>query len=197
MEYQQTFALAAFAFASTASPGPNNIMLMTSGANVGFMRTIPHMLGIILGFSLMVMLVGIGIMGIFSKYPIALQSLQVGCIIYLFYLAIKIAFSRPSNNVESQFKPMSFLAAASFQWVNPKAWSMAFAAISVYNLSASWQGVLLISVVFAVVNIPSVTFWTIAGRQSQAFLNNPTRMRCFNVVMAGLLLASTLPTISL
>ncbi|MCW9054143.1 MAG: LysE family translocator [Motiliproteus sp.] len=196
MEYQQLIALATFAFVSTATPGPNNIMLMTSGANVGFVRTIPHMLGIIFGFSLMVVLVGVGIMGVFSQYPIVLQALQAGCIIYLVYLAIKIAFSSPASDTSIQYKPMNFLAAASFQWINPKAWSMALAAISIYNLSASWQGILIISAVFAAVNIPSVTFWAAAGKQSQIFLRNPTRIRYFNVTMAVLLLASTLPTIS-
>lgn len=197
MEYQQILGLAAFAFASTASPGPNNIMLMTSGANVGFARTLPHMLGITVGFSLMVALVGTGIKGLFSAYPVVLQALQVGCIAYLFYLAVKIARSRPATGGASTFRPMSFLAAASFQWINPKAWSMALAAISIYNSSASWQGVILISLVFAVVTVPSVTLWTLAGRQSQALLSNPARLTAFNFLMAGLLLASTLPAITL
>ncbi|WP_421869165.1 LysE family translocator [Motiliproteus sp.] len=197
MEYQQLVALATFAFASTATPGPNNIMLMTSGANVGFVRTLPHMLGITLGFSLMVFLVGAGIMGVFSAYPLVLQSLQIGCLIYLTYLAVKIARSRPSGSLGSDYKPMSFLAAAGFQWINPKAWSMALAAISVYNVSASWRGVLIIAGVFALVNIPSVTLWTLAGRQSKGLLNKPNRIIAFNYLMAGLLLASTLPMIEL
>lgn len=197
MEYQQLIALATFAFASTATPGPNNIMLMTSGANVGFVRTIPHMLGITLGFSLMVLLVGAGIMGVFSAYPVVLQTLQIGCLIYLIYLAIKIARSRPNGDLASEYKPMSFLAAAGFQWINPKAWSMALAAISVYNVIASWSGVLIIAGVFALVNIPSVTLWTFAGRQSKGLLNNPKRIIAFNYLMAGLLLASTLPMIEL
>ncbi|RDE22502.1 LysE family translocator [Motiliproteus coralliicola] len=197
MEYQQLIALATFAFASTATPGPNNIMLMTSGANVGFVRTIPHMLGITLGFSLMVFLVGAGIMGVFSVYPLVLQSLQIGCLIYLIYLAIKIARSRPGGSLGSDYKPMSFLAAAGFQWINPKAWSMALAAISVYNVSASWSGVLIIAGVFALVNIPSVTLWTWAGQQSKSLLNNSSRMTAFNYLMAGLLLASTLPMVEL
>ncbi|MEH6470354.1 MAG: LysE family translocator [Halopseudomonas sp.] len=195
MEYPQIFALIAFAFASTVSPGPNNIMLMTSGANVGFMRTIPHMLGIVVGFSLMVILVGIGLMGIFTAYPIAHQALQIGCIIYLVYLAIKIALSRPASNDAQTYKPMSFWTAASFQWINPKAWSMALTAVSVYNLSANWHGVLLISLVFAAVNIPSVTIWTVAGKQLQVLLNSPSKIRAFNCGMAGLLLASTLPMV--
>ncbi len=193
MEQQQLFALMTFAFVSTVSPGPNNIMLMTSGANVGFMRTIPHMLGIVLGFSLMVILIGIGLMGVFTAYPIAHQALQVGCIIYLVYLAMKIALSRPVSSNASTYKPMSFLAAANFQWINPKAWSMALTAVSVYNVSASWQGVIIVSLVFAVMNIPSVSVWTIAGKQLQAFLNSPSKIKSFNFGMAGLLLASTLP----
>ena len=197
MEDQQLVALATFAFASTASPGPNNIMLMTSGANAGFLRTIPHMLGITFGISLMITLVGIGIAGIFSSYPQLLQWLQIGCIIYLVYLAINIALSRPTGDIASQFKPLSFLAAASFQWINPKAWSMALAAISIHNVSASWQGVVVIALVFAAVSIPSVALWTLAGRQSKTLLTNRTRMAGFNVVMAGLLLTSIAPTIEL
>ena len=192
MEYQQIFALMTFAFVSTVSPGPNNVMLMTSGANVGFMRTIPHMFGIVLGFSLMVILVGVGLMEIFTVYPVAQQILQISCIAYLLYLAWKIALSQPADNSASDYKPMSFLAAVYFQWINPKAWSMALTAISVYNTSASVYGILLISLVFAVINIPSVSIWTIAGKQLQAFLNNQLKMKYFNYGMAGLLLVSTL-----
>ncbi len=195
MDYSHIFALMTFAFASTVSPGPNNIMLMTSVANVGFIRTIPHMLGIVLGFSLMVILVGIGLMGIFTSYPMVHQALQIACIAYLVYLAIKIALSKPAGSDTPTYKPMSFWAAASFQWINPKAWSMAVTAVSVYNLSANWTGILLISLVFAAVNIPSVTLWTVAGKQLQAWLNSPIKIKSFNVVMAGLLLASTLPMI--
>ncbi|MDX1301852.1 LysE family translocator [Photobacterium sp.] len=192
MDYQQIFALITFAFVSTVSPGPNNIMLMASGANVGFMRTIPHMSGIVLGFSLMMILVGVGLMEIFTVYPVAQQILQIICVAYLLYLAWKIALSQPADNNGSDYKPMGFLAAVYFQWINPKAWSMALTAISVYNTSASVYGILLISLVFAVINIPSVSIWTIAGKQLQAFLNNQLKMKCFNYGMAGLLLVSTL-----
>ncbi|WP_210395138.1 LysE family translocator [Motiliproteus sediminis] len=195
MEYQQLAALASFAFASTASPGPNNIMLMTSGANVGFLRTIPHMLGIVLGFSLMVTLIGLGIAELFASYPLLLQGLQVGCVIYLIYLAINIALSRPSDGPALSFKPMSFWAAASFQWINPKAWSMALAAVNIHNSAASWQGVVMIALVFAAVNVPSVTLWTLAGQQSKALLSDHSRKVGFNLIMAALLLASILPTI--
>jgi len=192
MEYQQFFALISFAFVSTVSPGPNNIMLMTSGANVGFIRTIPHMLGVVLGFSLMVVLIGVGLMGIFAAYPLVHQILQLACIAYIFYLAMKIAMSRIVSNSSSNYKPMSFLAAVYFQWVNPKAWTMALTAISVYNVTATWKGVLLVSLVFAAINIPSVSIWTVAGQQLQVLLTNPSRIKYFNYAMATLLLASTL-----
>ncbi|MEJ2764778.1 LysE family translocator [Photobacterium sp. MCCC 1A19761] len=193
MDYQHLLALTSFAFVSTVSPGPNNIMLMASGANVGFIRTIPHMLGIVMGFSLMVILVGVGLMGIFAAYPVVHHVLQGGCLLYLFYLAFKIARSHPGGQRELDYRPLSFLAAANFQWINPKAWSMALTAVSVYNISANWQGVVLVSAVFAVINLPSVSIWTVAGKQLQHLLNNADRMKWFNYMMATLLVASTLP----
>ncbi|WP_028112105.1 LysE family translocator [Ferrimonas kyonanensis] len=192
MDHQQLLALVAFAFVSTVSPGPNNVMLMTSGAKVGFMRTIPHMSGIVLGFSLMVFLVGIGLMKIFALYPITQQILQISCIGYLLYLAWKIALSQSTGNSASDYKPMSFWAAVYFQWINPKAWSMALTAISVYNASTNVYGVLFVSLVFALINIPSVSIWTIAGKTLSAALNNESKMKAFNYAMALLLLASTL-----
>ena len=193
MEYQQLIALITFAFVSTVSPGPNNIMLMTSGANVGFMRTIPHMLGITFGFSLMVALVGFGLMGLFTAYPIVQQGLRIASMLYLLYLAVKIAKSKPMTNQASDYKPMSFLSAASFQWVNPKAWTMALTAISVYATSADPQDILLVSLIFGLVNVPSVSLWTTAGKQLQGILQAPTKIKIFNYSMASLLVFSIVP----
>ncbi|NQZ92418.1 MAG: LysE family translocator [Moritella sp.] len=193
MEYQQLIALITFAFVSTVSPGPNNIMLMTSGANVGFMRTIPHMLGITFGFSLMVTLVGFGLMGLFTAYPVVQQGLRIASMLYLLYLAVKIAKSKPMTNQASDYKPMSFLSAASFQWVNPKAWTMALTAISVYAASAEPQDILLVSLIFGLVNVPSVSLWTTAGKQLQGILQAPTKIKIFNYSMASLLVFSIVP----
>jgi len=192
MDAQQLLAFSTFAVASAASPGPNNIMLMASGANVGFKRTIPHMLGIIFGFSFMIILVGLGLMGIFNQYPITHQVLQVLCLAYLGYLAFKIATSQPMSDNHSDYQPMSFLSAANFQWMNPKAWSMAVTAIGVYNVSASWHGIALISFGFALVNVPTVGVWTLAGQKLQKLLSQPTHAKWFNYSMAGLLLVSAL-----
>ncbi|QUM75775.1 LysE family translocator [Moritella sp. 24] len=195
MEYQQLIALITFAFVSTVSPGPNNIMLMTSGANVGFMRTIPHMLGITFGFSLMVFLVGFGLMGLFTAYPIIQQSLRIVSMMYLVYLAFKIAKSKSMTSEVSDYTPMTFMSAACFQWVNPKAWTMALTAISVYASSTAQQDILIVSLIFGCVNVPSVSLWTAAGKKLQTLLQVPARIKIFNYCMAGLLIGSIVPMV--
>ena len=157
MEYHQLGALALFAFVSTFTPGPNNIMLMTSGANVGFKRTIPHMLGITFGFGAMLILVGIGLMSLFHAYPITHSILKVLSLSYLLYLTYKIATS-DKTEAKHDFRPMSFLGAVAFQWVNPKGWSMALTAITVYTSGGSWLELTFIAGIFCLANLPSVTF---------------------------------------
>ncbi|MCK6265671.1 LysE family translocator [Vibrio sp. ZSDE26] len=194
MELEQLGALLLFAFVSTFTPGPNNIMLMTSGANVGFARTIPHMLGIALGFAFMVILVGVGLMGIFNAYPVSHQILKYVSLAYLVYLAAKIAMSGRAKEVED-FKPLTFIGAASFQWVNPKGWSMALSAVTLFSSGGAWFELGVIAVAFTLANIPSVSFWTFAGQKLQHWLTTPIRIRSFNVSMAVLLIASTVPMI--
>ncbi|GAK87358.1 transporter LysE family [Vibrio ponticus] len=157
MQWEHLTALALFAFVSTFTPGPNNLMLMTSGANVGFNRTLPHMLGITIGFPVMVVLVGFGLVEVFDRYPIIHQVLKALSLAYLFYLAYQIARSQPPQEADT-YKPLSFLQAASFQWVNPKGWSMALTAVTVYNPNNSLFGLALIAVIYALANIPSGTF---------------------------------------
>jgi threonine/homoserine/homoserine lactone efflux protein len=194
MEYHQLGALVLFAFVSTFTPGPNNIMLMTSGANVGFKRTIPHMLGITLGFGLMLILVGIGLMSLFHAYPFTHAILKVLSVSYLLYLTYKVATSDKSD-VKHDFRPMSFIGAMAFQWVNPKGWSMALTAITVYSTDAAWLELTFIAGIFCLANLPSVTFWTAAGIQLQRWLTTPKRLKGFNYGMAALLLLSTIPMI--
>ncbi|MGR5538266.1 LysE family translocator [Vibrio campbellii] len=194
MEYHQLGALALFAFVSTFTPGPNNIMLMTSGANVGFKRTIPHMLGITLGFAAMLILVGIGLMGLFHAYPITHSILKILSLTYLLYLTYKIATSSKTE-VKHNYQPMSFLGAVAFQWVNPKGWSMALTAITVYSSGGSWLDLAFIAGIFCLANLPSVTFWTAAGMQLQRWLTTSKRIKSFNYSMAALLLLSAIPMI--
>ncbi|MGF1688193.1 LysE family translocator [Photobacterium japonica] len=194
MEHQQLIALFTFAFVTIITPGPNNIMLMTSGANVGFMKTLPHMLGVTVGFSAMVTLIGIGLVGIFHAYPWLHNVLQAVSIMYLLYLSYAIATSRaPTERGDDQYRPLTFWMAASFQWVNPKGWSMALSTVTLYNPEGNWHGIVIIALVFALVNLPSTGIWTLAGQKLQQVLTHPTRLRMFNYAMAGLLLVSIVP----
>ncbi|MCP4324477.1 MAG: LysE family translocator [Psychromonas sp.] len=193
MEFTHLLALSTFALISSATPGPNNIMLMTSGANIGFARTIPHMLGIILGFTLMVLLVGLGLMKLFSAVPLLQTALQCICFIYLFYLAYKIATSSTVTNEQQGYQAMSFLAAANFQWVNPKAWSMALSAITIYSTGLdNLYATIIIAAIFAFTYLPSACLWIIAGQKLQKVLSNPANLKRFNYTMAALLIVSML-----
>ncbi|WP_223425043.1 LysE family translocator [Tateyamaria pelophila] len=188
-------ALAAFAFVSSITPGPNNLMLMASGANFGFRRSIPHMLGIGLGFTVMVMFVGAGLLQVFDAYPISYSILKVGSVIYLVYLSWKIATAAPVKHGQSTGKPMTFLQAAGFQWVNPKAWAMALTAVTVYTPDTSLWAIGLVAMVFGAINLPSVSTWTLLGQQMAKVLTNPARLRVFNGSMAILLIASLYPVL--
>ena len=188
-------ALLGFAFVATVTPGPNNLMLMASGANYGFARTIPHMLGITGGFTLMVVLVGAGLIGIFDAYPVSYTLLKLASVAYLLFLARKIATAAPPDGKRPDGRPMTFLQAAAFQWVNPKAWAMALTAISVYAPDATLRAFAIVAVVFGLVNLPSVTVWALMGRQMARVLTNPRRLQLFNWGMAGLLVASLYPVL--
>ena len=195
MPYELLTALVGFCFASSITPGPNNLMLMASGANFGFLRTIPHMLGIGLGFVLMVILVGIGLAQVFSTYPIAHTILKILSVIYMTYLAYKIATAAPAVKGDATGTPMTFLQAASFQWVNPKAWTMAITAVTVYTPDTSLTSILIVGAVFGAINLPSVSVWTILGQQMARILTNTTRLRAFNISMALLLIGSLYPVL--
>jgi len=189
-------AFALFAFVASVTPGPNNLMLMASGANYGFRRTLPHMLGVGIGFILMVGLVGAGIGQLFRTVPMADAALRIGSVVYLLYLGWKVATATPPERGTAQGKPFTFLQAAAFQWVNPKAWAMALTATTGYAPDQSVTSIVLIAVVFGVVNLPSVSVWTVMGQQLARILTRPTHLRIFNVTMALLLVASLWPILA-
>lgn len=195
MTYQLLIALLGFAFVTSVTPGPNNMMLVASGANFGFQRSIPHMLGISLGHALMVFLVGLGLAGAVQAVPGLLTGMKIVSILYMLWLAWKIANSAAPGEGKSGGRPFSFLQAAAFQWVNPKAWAMALGATSAYAPDGSVQSYLIVAVVFASVNLPSVSLWAYAGQKMRQFLTVPSRLRAFNWTMAGLLIASLLPVL--
>jgi threonine/homoserine/homoserine lactone efflux protein len=195
MTPDQFLALLGFAFVTSVTPGPNNMMLIASGANFGFRRTIPHMLGISLGHLAMTLIVGLGLAGIVHQEPRVLVVLKWASVAYLLWLAWKLAQASAPGQATATGKPMTFLAAALFQWVNPKAWTMSLGAVSAYAVDPTPLTVALIAATFAAVNLPSVSIWTIAGEQLRRFLTSPGRLRAFNWTMAALLVASLWPVV--
>ncbi|WP_170419162.1 LysE family translocator [Ruegeria atlantica] len=195
MTYDILLALIAFAFVSSITPGPNNLMLMASGANFGFRRSIPHMLGIGLGFTFMVLLVGTGLVQLFDRYPVSYAILKIASVVYLLYLAWKIAHAAPAKDADATGTPMTFLQAAAFQWVNPKAWAMALTATTAYTPDQTLYAICIVALVFGAVNLPSVSTWTLLGQQMARILTNPRRLVVFNWTMAVLLVASLYPVL--
>ena len=194
-------ALTVFAFVSSITPGPNNLMLMTSGINFGLRRTIPHMLGVSLGFTLMIALIGLGVMKIIDAMPVSTVIITTASGLYLLYMAWRIA-TTDTSPLESadgaaKSKPFTFLQAALFQWVNPKAWTMALTAISAYApKSQGWVGIMLVAGVFGMINLPSTAAWAVMGAKLRNFLSDPVRLRTFNIVAALLLVASLYPMVA-
>lgn len=203
MTTDQLLALTVFAAVSSGTPGPNNLMLMTSGVNFGMKRSIPHLMGITLGFCFMIFCVGMGLQTMFAVMPQLETILRYVGTVYLLWLAWKIANSGPVGEGKAAgAKPMGFWAAAAFQWVNPKAWFMAISAITTYASSAEnaevgskLSQVLLVVLVFGAVNFPLVACWGLFGSAMRQFLQNPKTLKIFNVTMAVLLVASLYPIV--
>ncbi|SCW55893.1 Threonine/homoserine/homoserine lactone efflux protein [Rhizobium mongolense subsp. loessense] len=187
-------ALVLFAFTTSITPGPNNMMLFASGVNFGFRRTIPHMLGIGAGFFSLLLGVGLGLGALLHTVPALYTALKFAGGIYLVWIAWKIATSRALSGGNDSVKPMSFFAAAAFQWVNPKAWVMAVTAMATYtNPDLYLASVLIVGLAFAAVNIPSISTWAGFGSALREWLSDTVRLKWFNVTMAVLLVLSLWP----
>ena len=189
-------ALALFCAVTLFTPGPNNLMLMTSGLNFGFRRGMPHLWGVTLGFAAMVLIVGLGLGAIFAKWPVLYTALKYAGAAYLLYLAWHIAVSPPPTPGDSAAagKPISFMQAVAFQWVNPKAWVMAVGAITTYAAVAAFPvNIVIIAALFCVLGAASSGTWLGFGSALQRVLKDARAVRAFNIVMALLLVASLYP----
>jgi threonine/homoserine/homoserine lactone efflux protein len=186
-------ALLVYALVTSITPGPNNFMLLASGVNFGFRRTVPHMLGIGAGFLALLLATGLGLGALLTAYPPLHLALKLAGGAYLLYLAWRIALSRSLGNGNGAgARPMTFLEAAAFQWVNPKAWMIALTGMAVYtHPEAPVSSMLIVAFAFAAVNLPSVSTWAAFGSAMRGFLADPARLKWFNIAM-GLLLAVTL-----
>jgi threonine/homoserine/homoserine lactone efflux protein len=196
-------SLVAFAFVASVTPGPNNLMLMASGVNFGLKRSIPHMLGILVGFVAMTFGVGLGLGAALKAAPVLYAGLRWISIGYLLWLAWKIATAptgfkdAPGAATPLALAPMSFAGAALFQLVNPKAWMTILSAVAAFSVTSNYQSsIVVIAAVFALVSVPSILIWTMCGIGLRSFLANPVRLRVFNVAMALVLVASITPLMS-
>ncbi|MNK48292.1 Cysteine/O-acetylserine efflux protein [compost metagenome] len=186
--------LALFALVSSITPGPNNVMLASSGLNFGFRRSLPHLLGVNLGFTLMIFLVGLGLGSVFQQVPELYTVLKYAGAAYLLYLAWKIANSGRMDEGQARGKPFTFLQAAAFQWVNPKAWVMAVGVVATYTpQNGFFANLIIATIVCGIVNLPSIGIWVTFGTALRRVLHRPGAIRAFNVGMALLLVASLYP----
>jgi len=184
-------AMFAFCFVTGVTPGPNNLMLMTSGVNFGFRRTLPHLMGVVFGYSAMVALVGFGLDAIFSRFPALLPTMRWLGAAYMLWLAWKIANSGPVADGDARGTPLGFFGAAAFQWINPKGWVMAVSALTAYAVVDDYaRNVAIIALVYLFVAIPSSGVWAALGASMRRALADPRVARPFNWTMAALLAAS-------
>lgn len=181
------------------TPGPNNAMLSSSGSLWGFRRTVPHMLGVSIGFPIMQVCVALGLGSLLRANPTALTVMRWLGAGYLLYLAWKIATTEPESSADSGERrgssrhPMSFFGAALFQWVNPKAWLVtisALATVASVGGHPSTTRALVLAVVFLVVTLPITAFWTMVGVGVSRVFTTRRALRAFNITMACLLVAS-------
>ena len=196
MSHSVLIAFIMFATVMFFTPGPNNIMLLSSGLTYGFRRSLPHIAGITIGFAFMVGAVGVGLGAVFIAYPILQTILKYAGVAYLIYLAAHIAMSEPpkAGEEEGRGRPMTFWGAAMFQWVNAKGWVMVIGTITAYAAIAAFPLNIVIQVVISLIlGTLSCTAWALFGTALRPILTSPRAVRAFNVVMALLLLASLYP----
>jgi threonine/homoserine/homoserine lactone efflux protein len=200
MTYELILATVTFAFVSTITPGPNNLMLMASGVNWGLRRTVPHLAGVSLGVVAMVLVLGAGLAQVFARYPAVAVALKVASLGYMLWLAWRIAMAAAPEGGGGSGRPLSFLQAVAFQWVNPKVWAMSLTGISVYSGGysggGSIAGILAVALAFLMVGPPSNVAWVVMGRALRRALADPVVLRRFNIVMAFLLVASLWPVLA-
>jgi threonine/homoserine/homoserine lactone efflux protein len=188
--------LASFCLVSSITPGPNNMMLLSSGATFGLRRTVPHIAGISGGCALMVLVLGWALAGVIGRAPVLFTALHIVSTIYLLWLAWRIATSTGPHGSRLRARPFGTVDAAGFQWANPKAWAMVLGAITNFaRPDHLFADVLLIALMLMAIGLPCIVLWAGSGQLLRRFLSEPRALRIFNFSMATLLIASILPGI--
>ena len=195
MSQSLLIAFIMFATVMFFTPGPNNIMLLSSGLTYGFRRSLPHVAGITIGFAFMVGAVGLGLGTIFITYPVLQTILKYAGVAYLIYLAVHIAMSGPATPDQDDARgPMTFWGAAMFQWINAKGWVMVIGTITAYAGIAGFPWNIVIQVMLSLLlGALSCSAWALFGSALRPILTSPRAVRAFNIAMALLLLASLYP----
>ncbi len=195
MSHSILIAFVLFATVMFFTPGPNNIMLLSTAVTYGFRRSLPHIAGVTIGFAFMVGAVGLGLGTIFIAYPALQTILKYAGAAYLIYLAVAIAMSGPVKpGQDNQRGPMTFWGAAMFQWINAKGWVMVIGTITTYAAIALFPWNIAIQVALSLLlGTVSCTVWALFGSALRPLLTSERTVRAFNIVMAVLLLASLYP----
>ena len=186
--------LASFCLVSSITPGPNNMMLLASGATFGLRRTVPHIAGISAGCALMVLVLGGALAGTVGRMPGLFTALHVVSTLYLLWLAWRIATATGPHGTGARARPFGALDAAGFQWVNPKAWAMVLGAVTSFaRPDHLLVDVPSIALVLMAIGLPCIALWAGSGQVLSRFLSHPRALRVFNITMAALLVASIWP----
>jgi threonine/homoserine/homoserine lactone efflux protein len=194
MSYGLVGAFIMFALVTLFTPGPNNVMLMTSGLNFGVRRALPHVLGVTLGFSFMTLVVGLGLGAVFSRWPALYTIVKYAGAAYILYLAWLIGRSHAVEEGAPPPRPVSFIEACLFQWVNPKGWVMIVGAVTAYAAVAAFPlNMVVMAAVFGVFGYASSLTWVLFGTGLRRFVEAPRTIRAFNLVMAAFLVLSLVP----
>jgi threonine/homoserine/homoserine lactone efflux protein len=196
MSIEQYLAMFAFAFAMSATPGPNTMMLLASGVNFGFRATVPHMVGIPFGLVTMMIAVGLGLGALLAASPLLDMVMKSASIAYMLWLAWGIAKAGTLNEGPSRSRPMSMIEAALFQWINPKAWAMALTGASAYTVRDHYTlSLSILTATLLVISLPVTAAWTGLGVSLRQVLSKPGTLRMFNLAMALILVASLWPLV--
>ncbi len=191
MQSELVLSTAGFVLVMVGAPGPNNLMLMASGVNFGIRRSIPHMIGIVLGCQVLLVAMAVGLGELLARYPRAEVALTVLSVLFLTYVAILLWRAKGFKAQGNSARPMSTWEAALFQWVNPKAWMMCLTMVATLGQSSPrGQSLLWVALTFAVVSFPLLTLWSAGGQVLNLWLQKGARLMWFNRMMALLLLGS-------
>ncbi|MBV9557850.1 MAG: LysE family translocator [Pseudolabrys sp.] len=195
MPAQTLLALLTFAVVTSMTPGPNTLTMTASGVNFGFMRTVPHIMGVQIGFMIVLVACAGGLGVVFTTYPSLQWVLKVAGALYLCWLAWKVATSGGPGRKEAA-KPLTFLQAAAFQWVNPKGLVVALSTFAIYvRPDHALNDSIIVLIIFTVTTALSSVSWTGFGSAMRELLRDPRRARIFNITMALLLVASIVPMV--